>query len=333
MGILKTTARLVPAIAAAAALTIGAAAAELVPVGETVGIEVQTDGMLVAGLTAVETAEGDELCPAADCGIEPGDIIVRLGEREVHTSADFEEAVAALDGGDVTLTLERCGNLIQYTLTPVRAASGEWRLGLLLRDGMAGIGTVTYYDPATGSYGALGHSINDPASGSVLSLSGGIITEAQVADVLPGKAGQAGELHGVFDTNVQLGSVLLNTAQGIFGRTNAWAGREAIPAAAEGEIADGPAVILANISGDEVCEYAVNISKSGERLLVTVTDDALLSATGGIVQGMSGCPIIQNGKLVGAVTHVLVNDPARGYGIPIYSMLEAAEEVAGQPAA
>ena len=173
MGIIKTMARAVPALAAAAALTLGASAAELVPVGEAVGLEVQTEGMLVAGLTAVETAGGEELCPAADCGVEPGDIITRLGSREVLTAEDFAAAAAELDGGEVSLTLQRSGKTIQYSIAPVRAASGEWRLGLLLRDGMSGIGTVTYYDPATGSYGALGHSINDPASGSELPLGGG----------------------------------------------------------------------------------------------------------------------------------------------------------------
>lgn len=333
MGIIKTMARAVPALAAAAALTLGASAAELVPVGEAVGIEVQTEGMLVAGLTAVETAGGEELCPAADCGVEPGDIITRLGSREVLTAEDFAAAAAELDGGEVSLTLQRGGKTIQYSIAPVRAASGEWRLGLLLRDGMSGIGTVTYYDPATGSYGALGHSINDPASGSELPLGGGVITEAQVAGVLPGRAGQAGELHGVFDVEAQLGSVLLNTQQGIFGRTSAWAGRQAVPAAEPGQIADGPAKILANVSGDEVREFAVNVEKSGDKLLVTVTDPELLSITGGIVQGMSGCPILQEGRLIGAVTHVLVNDPARGYGIPIYSMLAAAESIEQRDAA
>ena len=185
--------------------------------------------------------------------------------------------------------------------------------------------TVTYYDPSTGLYGALGHSINDAESGAVLPLGGGVITEAAVSGVLPGRAGKAGELHGVFDTSAEIGTVLLNTEQGIFGRTREWAGRRPIPAAEEGQIADGPAVILANVSGDETAEYDVTIAKSGDKLLVTVTDPELLSATGGIVQGMSGCPIIQDGKLVGAVTHVLVNDPTRGYGIPIYSMLRASE--------
>ncbi len=324
MTMMKRILRPAAALAAAAALATGAYAAELVPVGETVGIEVRTEGMLVAGLAGVETGSG-EVCPAADSGIQPGDVIVRLGSHEISTSEDFSGAAAELDGSDVSVTLERGGKLIQYTVSPALASSGEWRLGLLLRDGVAGIGTVTYYDPSTGLYGALGHSINDAESGAVLPLGGGVITEAAVSGVLPGRAGKAGELHGVFDTSAEIGTVLLNTEQGIFGRTREWAGRRPIPAAEEGQIADGPAVILANVSGDETAEYDVTIAKSGDKLLVTVTDPELLSATGGIVQGMSGCPIIQDGKLVGAVTHVLVNDPTRGYGIPIYSMLRASE--------
>lgn len=324
MTIIKRILRLAPAAAAAALLATGAYALELVPVGETVGIEVRTEGMLVAGLSAVDTESG-ETCPASDCGILPGDVIVRLGSHEVSTSEDFTRAAAELDGSPVSVTLKRSGRTIQYTISPVLAASGEWRLGLLLRDGVAGIGTVTYYDPSTGLYGALGHSINDAGTGSILPLGSGVITGASVSDVLPGRAGTAGQLHGVFDTADELGSVLLNTEQGIFGHTGAWAGGRAIPAAEEGEIADGAATILANVSGDETVEYTVNISESGGKLLVTVTDPELLSLTGGIVQGMSGCPIIQDGKLVGAVTHVLVNDPTRGYGIPIYSMLRASE--------
>ena len=300
----------------------------LVPVGRTVGIEASTQGLLVVSLSEVETAEG-KASPAADSGIQPGDLIVRLGGEEVSTSADFAKAASGLDGSPVAIQLMRAGQLIQYTLTPALSAEdGCWRLGLWLRDGIAGIGTVTFYDPETGLFGALGHSINDVDTGVLLPLGEGYITSATVSDVKKGERGEAGELHGAFDSEEKLGEVDKNTSSGIFGRVTCGFEGAAMPVADDCEIEDGPATILANVAGCEVREYTVNISRaqSGGRLTVTVTDPELLAATGGIVQGMSGSPIIQNGKLAGAVTHVLISDPARGYGITISSMLKAAEE-------
>lgn len=300
----------------------------LVPVGRTVGIEAATRGLLVVSLSEVETAEGAR-SPAADCGIQPGDIIVRLGGSEVGSSEEFARAAAGLDGSPVAVQLLRGERLIQYTLTPALSAEeGCWRLGLWLRDGIAGIGTVTFYDPETGLFGALGHSINDADTGVLLPLGEGYITPATVTDVQRGEKGRAGELHGAFDEGARLGTLEQNTPEGVFGTASGGFEGAPLPAAEDGEIENGPATILANVSGGEVREYAVEISRaqSGGRLLVTVTDPALIEATGGIVQGMSGSPIIQNGKLVGAVTHVLISDPERGYGITINSMLRAAEK-------
>lgn len=310
-----------------AAPSLAEGARQLVPVGRTVGIEAATEGLLVVSLSEVETAEGKR-SPAAECGIQPGDIIVRLGGCEVGTSAEFAQAAAGLDGSPVAVQLLRGEQLIQYTLTPALSAEENcWRLGLWLRDGIAGIGTVTFYDPETGLFGALGHSINDADTGVLLPLGEGYITPATVSDVLRGEKGRAGELHGAFDENSRLGSLERNTPEGIFGTVTGGFEGTPLPAAEDAEIENGPATILANVAGSEVREYAVEISRaqSGGRLLVTVTDPALLEATGGIVQGMSGSPIIQNGKLVGAVTHVLISDPTRGYGITISSMLRAAE--------
>ena len=310
-----------------AAPALAEGARQLVAVGRTVGIGAGTEGLLVVSLSEVETAEGKR-SPAAECGIQPGDIIVRLGGCEVGTSAEFAQAAAGLDGSPVAVQLLRGEQLIQYTLTPALSAEENcWRLGLWLRDGIAGIGTVTFYDPETGLFGALGHSINDADTGVLLPLGEGYITPATVSDVLRGEKGRAGELHGAFDENSRLGSLERNTPEGIFGTVTGGFEGTPLPAAEDAEIENGPATILANVAGSEVREYAVEISRaqSGGRLLVTVTDPALLEATGGIVQGMSGSPIIQNGKLVGAVTHVLISDPTRGYGITISSMLRAAE--------
>ncbi len=311
------------ALAVALALPVAASAQDLVPVGRTVGIEAQTDGLLVASLSKVDTANG-ESAPAADAGVMPGDIIVRLNSQEIKSVEDFTKALAELDGSEIELTVLRDEKTLQLTLKPVQDVDGVWRLGVWLRSSVSGIGTVTYYDPSTGEYGALGHSITDADTGVLLPISEGTISEASVSDVVPGEKGKAGELHGSYDASKGIGTVDANTPHGIFGTSSSFDGN-ALPVAEPDEISDGPATILANVSGSEVEEYDVQISRAdsgGDRLLVTVTDEDLLKTTGGIVQGMSGSPIIQNGKLVGAVTHVLVSDPTRGYGVTIGAMLE-----------
>lgn len=301
----------------------------LVPVGRTVGIEAQTEGLLVVSLSEVETAEG-KVSPGRGERDTAGRHHSEAGRlRGLDLSGLCQGPRPALTGSPVAVQLTRAGQLIQFTVTPALSQEdGCWRLGLWLRDGIAGIGTVTFYDPETGLFGALGHSINDVDTGILLPLGDGTITSATVSDVQRGEKGKAGELHGAFDTESKLGEVKQNTSSGIFG--TAFCGFEGvpIPVAEDSEIENGPATILANVEGSEVREYAVEISRaqSGGRLMVTVTDPELLAATGGIVQGMSGSPIIQNGKLVGAVTHVLISDPTRGYGITISSMLRAAEE-------
>ena len=313
------------ALALTLALPVGAWAQELVPVGRAVGIEAATDGLLVASLSRVETSAG-EASPAADAGVLPGDVITRLGGEDVTNPDEFAKALAGLNGEPVELTVQRDGKTIQLEAQPAQDESGAWRLGLWLRGSVSGIGTVTYYDPATGEYGALGHSINDADTVALLPISEGSICESTVDSVVRGERGRAGELHGSYDSRNAIGTVTANTPHGIFGTSEGFDG-ESLPTAKADEVEDGPATILATVSGGEVGEYDVTIERAGggdERLLVTVTDPDLLEATGGIVQGMSGSPIIQNGRLVGAVTHVLVSDPSRGYGLTIDAMTEDA---------
>ena len=208
------------------------------------------------------------------------------------------------------------------------------RLGAWIRDSMAGIGTMTFYDPLSGRFGALGHGVTDVDTGGLMPLEHGSIMDATVKAVKRGESGSPGELRGSFDLTRDSGSLYANTDCGLFGviegESNALGTQNAVPVAQRGEVAVGAASILANCEGDAVREYAVEIeriyagSSPTRNMLVRVTDPELLACTGGIVQGMSGSPILQNGKLVGAVTHVLVNDSARGYGIFIENMLDAA---------
>ena len=315
-----------------AALTVPALAAEqLIPVGEPVGIRMEVEGVLVAGTGTVETEHG-AASPAEEAGIRAGDLITAVDGVPVEHAEELAEGIASLGGDCAQLTLLRDGREMMVSVTPAHEADESPRLGLFLRDGITGIGTVTYIDPETGAFGALGHGVNDAQSGALLPAAEGGVSPARIVDVTPGRPGMPGELAGSFAAADEIGTIERNTDCGIFGELmrQPFELREALPVASPDEVQNGEATILACIAGQEAREYRVQIAKAGfmtgtgRDLTVQVTDPALLAATGGIVQGMSGSPILQNGRLVGAVTHVLTADPSRGYGILAVNMLSAA---------
>jgi stage IV sporulation protein B len=326
----KIGAGLLLTVSLAIFINVEAAAQDLVPVGRAVGIRLDIDGVLVVGLAQLDEESG-AVSPAGEAGVLPGDRIIRIGAEKIRGGEDLLKALEGADGGQVSLTVQRGERIIQYTVRPAQGDDGKKRLGLWLRDGITGIGTVTFYDPESGLFGALGHGVADMDTGSLISLGGGSITGTQVIDVLPGVKGTPGELCGSMDASQILGSIYSNTGCGIFGLAlTPLSEREALPVAEESELSLGPATILSTIAGEEVREFQVEITRiyrgddSARCLMLTITDKDLLAAAGGIVQGMSGSPILQNGKLVGAVTHVLVNDPTRGYGISLERMMTAA---------
>ena len=293
--------------------------------GRVVGVQISMKGVLVAGLSQVETAEGGSF-PAKDAGVQQGDVILKAGGRTVTKAADVISAVEQAQGQPVELELERGDKTMSLNVQPVRSAEGQWLLGMWLRDGVTGIGTLTFQDPESGVYGALGHSICDSDSGIRLPVDQGNICDAQIIGINPGAVGSPGELNGCADMGKALGSIELNTDCGIFGESYGTLGSRKIES---GSMATGPATMISTLSGRASQEYDVEINRiykdsSGEHALISVTDPELLEKTGGIVQGMSGSPLIQNGKLVGAVTHVFVNDPSRGYAVSINDMLRAA---------
>ena len=293
----------------------------LVPVGHTVGIKLFSKGVVVVKLS-------DGGTPARTCGLRTGDVIIQCGGSTVTSSEQFQSLLQTC-GGTAELEVRRNGNSVTLSVEPERNDQGVYCIGAWIRDSMAGIGTMTYYDPATATFGALGHGITDVDTAQLMPFSNGSILPSTVKAVKKGEAGSAGELRGDFDLTGDLGDLYANTASGVFGTLDgdyAPAQAQAVPT---GEPETGAAVIRSNIRGDEVQEYTVEIlktvpnSRDGRDMVLSVTDPELIEATGGIVQGMSGSPILQNGKLVGAVTHVLLNDPTKGYGISIETMLKA----------
>ena len=294
--------------------------------GIPLGISMHTEGVMVAGFTAVETENGS-VSPAEEAGLAVGDIITKLGGNGIATAADFTNAAKRLTGEKISVTVMRNEKLHQFSITPAKDAQGAYKLGLWLRDGISGVGTLTFYDPVSGVYGALGHSISDDETGLILPLHDGCICGAEIVDIIPGEAGAPGALSGCADEAQLLGDIEINCVSGIFGTADMPAG-ELMETA---DIAEGKALIRCTLDGSGVQEYEIEVQKvehtdAGTAAVICVTDEELLALTGGIVQGMSGSPIIQNGCLVGAVTHVFVNDPTSGYGISIYDMLAAAEQ-------
>ena len=297
------------------------------------GIKLFSDGVLVIGLSDIKTDSGVS-SPAKACGIREGDIITHINSEEVNTIEEVQTLLQDLKGKEMSVRVLRGQEQEQFTAHAVQCSTdGAFKLGAWIRDSMAGIGTLTFYDPQTGMFGTLGHGINDIDTALLMPLESGSIMPASVSEVKKGSSGHPGELRGVFEAGRDLGSLYANTQGGVFGYLtdlSSFHGK-AIPVASASEIHVGGATILSNISGDEVGEFKVEIIKlctenqDTRDLMLRVTDPKLLAATGGIVQGMSGSPIIQDGKLVGAVTHVLVNDPATGYGIFAENMLRIAD--------
>lgn len=308
-----------------------ASAPTVIPVGRAVGIKLFSDGVVVVGTSDIATEDGN-VNPAKDCGLKEGDIITHINATEVDTIEEVSALLQELEGETMSIRAIRDDKQVQLTAkAALCSADGAYKLGAWIRDSMAGIGTVTFYCPDTGVFGALGHGINDADTALLMPLDSGSILPATVAGVEKGKSGDPGQLQGVFDTSTTLGLLSANTDGGVFGMMadSGWVEGAPVEVAQRDEVKPGEASILCNIDRDRVDQYAIEISKVfPERAddcrdyLIKVTDPRLLDATGGIVQGMSGSPILQNGKIVGAVTHVLVDDPASGYGIYVGRMLQ-----------
>ena len=303
-----------------------------IPCGSPIGIYLKSDGVMVIGTGRITGSDGMEVEPAYGI-LKSGDYIEAFNGKPMNTKEDLIRAVSESGGQDCVLQVRREGEDVDISLKPVQGADGQYKLGAWVRDDTQGIGTLTYLDE-DGSFGALGHGISDIDTSTLLNLQSGTLYNTDIRAVVKGENGVPGELSGIirYSGDEILGIIEENTGIGIFGSITADISElsccDALDIAYKQEIEEGPATLLSAVDG-EVKEYDISIEKinlnssdANKSMVIRVTDEELLEITGGIVQGMSGSPILQNGRIVGAVTHVFVNDPTKGYGIFIENMLE-----------
>lgn len=302
--------------------------------GTPFGMKLYTEGVLVIDLTAVETAHGN-LNPAESAGIKKGDYIVSVDGKKVTTNEELSAAVEASAGNEMRFEIKRNGKtrIIRFCAA-VSKETGNYKIGLWVRDSSAGIGTLTFYSPATGVVCGLGHGVCDEDTGELLELNSGELVTAEIIAVEKGSSGTPGQLKGKFTYNT-LGAIDCNSENGVYSFLKGTINLSNLTEIAlKQEIKDGEAQILCTVDGNTPKLYSCRVKKRTssylsptQNLLITITDEDLLNLTGGIVQGMSGSPVLQNGKLIGAVTHVLIDDPTSGYGIFAENMLTTAKNV------
>ncbi len=308
--------------------------------GNTIGVKLKIDGIMVIGMSDVETEGNKRILPVKDAGIKPGDLITEINGEVPSGTDDLIEMVQESKGNSIKIKFRNASGSHYAEVTPVKGIDdNKYHIGLWVRENTAGIGTLTFYDHETGYFGALGHGITDIDTGSLMPVRSGEIIESSILAVKKSKQGYPGELKGMLlDETYSLGELLENTPHGIFGvlypGSSDKLGGRSYPIGVKADAKPGPASIMANVSGNTTKEYSIEITRilqqdSGgtKGMVIKITDPYLLDLTGGIVQGMSGSPIIQNGRIIGAVTHVLINDPTRGYGIFIENMIKHLEKI------
>lgn len=306
--------------------------------GQPVGVKLNTKGVLVVGLCDVEADDGKVQSPAAVSGMQIGDSILKINDLTINCSEDVVKAVNENSDKELRIEFDRKGEMLEKKMKSVKCKKdGNYKIGLWVRDSTAGVGTLTFYDAGSNNYGALGHPITDMDTGVMLSVNNGELVPSTIVNVRKGQRGEPGELKGIFiNEDSPIGDIRKNTECGVFGEGSSTMINDKysspVRIALRSEIKTGPAKILTTVDGTEPRYYDIVIEKllaqdkpGPKSMVIRVTDPELLSKTGGIVQGMSGSPIVQDGKLVGAVTHVLVNKPDVGYGIYIEWMLKDAE--------
>lgn len=300
---------------------------KVVPLGDLAGLKLYTKGVLVVGMSEIEGEDKKIYKPYEEAGIEQGDSIIKINDEEIDSTEELLECVSKTKGKTLSITYLKDGNEIEKTITPVKTSKNTYKLGLWVRDAGAGVGTLSFYEETTNKVASLGHGIQDVDTGKILEISSGEFVTTQIIDLQKGEENNPGRIEGSIDDSINIGTIYSNTKFGVYGHLSDKEKlnidtSKAINVALRNEIQEGDATILCTLEDGKKEEYKVKIQKifknnneNNKSMIIKITDERLLEKTGGIIQGMSGSPIIQNEKLVGALTHVLVSDPTTGYGV------------------
>ena len=311
----------------------------VIPVGNIAGLKLYTSGVLVVGMSEIEGEDSKIYKPYENTGIEEGDTIIKINDNEINTTDELIEKINMSKGEKVEIEYIHDEETKECSITPVKTSAEEYKLGLWVRDSAAGVGTVSFYEPDTHIFGALGHGITDIDTGDLLNIAKGEFVTAKILDIKKGEDGNPGKIQGTVEEQETIGEISKNTEFGIYGKIknisslNIDTSKE-MEVALRDEIQLGKATILCSLDNQTVGEYEIEITKinkennyNNKSMEIKVTDEKLIERTGGIIQGMSGSPIIQNGKFIGAITHVLVNSSTEGYAIFGDLMLKQSKEV------
>ncbi len=306
----------------------------VVPLGSAFGIKLFTDGVIVASLSDIYTESGVR-CPAAEAGLQPGDYLVQADGMEIQSNAALAKYIGVSGGKPITFLVKRGEEQFEATVNPVYG-EGAFKTGIWVRDSAAGVGTLTFYDPQSGVFAGLGHGICDMDAGGVMALKSGEPAPITLCGVTKGLPESPGQLRGYFASDESMGNLLSNNETGVYGTLDAPPQGAPVQVLPREEVREGPVKLLVSIdeTGPKLYEARIESVASPEQptknMVLRVTDPRLLETTGGIVQGMSGAPILQNGSLAGAVTHVFTEDPAMGFGIFAQTMVEQCRVIAAQ---
>ena len=307
---------------------------KVIPMGNAIGMKLYTDGVLVVGMSEIEGKK-----PYENSGIKEGDRIVQIDKKAIDNTEDLMEAVNKCSGKEISVKYIRDNTTITTSIKPIKNSGNQYKIGLWVRDAAAGVGTLTFYEPSSGMFGTLGHGILDVDTSELIKIANGELVTTNILNITKGKKGDPGEIRGTIESGHTIGNIDKNTSFGVFGTLNKTPyiniqNNDEIEVALREEIKIEDAQIICELENGKREKYNIKIqkvflnnNKDNKSMLIKITDEKLLEKTGGIIQGMSGAPIIQNGKFIGAVTHVLVNDPTIGYGVFADIMIKQMREI------
>lgn len=312
---------------------------KVIPLGNAIGLKLYTKGVMVVGMSEIEDENKNKFKPYENTGIEEGDMIIEVNEKTVENTDELIKTVNESNGEEIEVKYIRDEETMATSIIPAKISENEYKLGLWVRDAAAGVGTLTFYEPETGNFCALGHAITDVDTGEIVNIANGELMSTDIVSITKGQKGVPGQIKGTIENGNQLGNVEKNTALGIYGNITQVnklniSSEDEMEVALREEIQEGDAQIICQLEDGKKEKYNIKIEKiylsnsyDNKSMLIKITDDRLIEKTGGIIQGMSGSPVIQNGKFVGAVTHVLVQNPTEGYAVFADMLIKQMREV------